>query len=111
VVGWEDRGAVTALNQFSRTIGGAVGVALMGILLESRIHAGALAHGLDPQTYSDPLRFTVHATAQSAASRALVTDGVQALEGVFVGLSAVALVIAIRIVLNRANRRSNYVLK
>jgi EmrB/QacA subfamily drug resistance transporter len=104
VVGWEDRGAVTALNQFSRTIGGAVGVALMGILLESRIHAGAVAHGLDPQTYSDPLRFTINATAQSGAGRALVTSGVQALEWVFVGLSAVALVIAIGIVLNRANR-------
>ena len=108
VVGWEDRGAITALNQFSRTIGGAVGVALMGILVESQIRAGALAQGLDPQTYSDPLRFAVHATAQSRASRALVSSGIQALEWVFVGLSVVAMVIAIRIVLNRANRRSNY---
>jgi EmrB/QacA subfamily drug resistance transporter len=111
VVGWEDRGVVTALNQFSRTIGGAVGVALMGIILESRIQAAALADGLDPQTYSDPLRFTVRATAQSGISRALVTSGVQALEWVFVGLSAVAVVIGIRIVLNRANRASNYNLK
>jgi Na+/melibiose symporter-like transporter len=106
VVGWEDRGAVTALNQFSRTIGGAVGVALMGILLESRIHAGALAHGLDPRTYSDPLRFAINATAQSATGRALVTSGMQALEWVFVGLSTLAVVIAVGIVLNRANRRA-----
>src|SRR5207245_2115923 len=33
-VGWAQRGAATALNQFSRTIGGAIGVALMGIVLQ-----------------------------------------------------------------------------
>ncbi|HET9781917.1 MAG TPA: MDR family MFS transporter [Candidatus Dormibacteraeota bacterium] len=33
-VGWAQRGAATALNQFSRTIGGAVGVALMGIVVQ-----------------------------------------------------------------------------
>ena len=33
-VEWAQRGAATALNQFSRTIGGAVGVALMGVVLQ-----------------------------------------------------------------------------
>ena len=33
-VAWSRRGAATALNQFSRTIGGAVGVSLMGVLLQ-----------------------------------------------------------------------------
>jgi MFS family permease len=33
-VEWARRGAATALNQFSRTIGGAIGVALMGIVLQ-----------------------------------------------------------------------------
>lgn len=33
-VDWAQRGAATALNQFSRTIGGAVGVALMGIVVQ-----------------------------------------------------------------------------
>jgi MFS family permease len=32
-VGWGERGAVTALNQFARTIGGSVGVSLLGLLL------------------------------------------------------------------------------
>jgi EmrB/QacA subfamily drug resistance transporter len=104
VVGWEDRGAVTALNQFSRTIGGAVGVALMGILLESRIRAGALARGLDPRTYSDPLQYTIHATVKSGVGRELVVDGVTALFVVFIALAAVSVLIAVRIVLNRANR-------
>ena len=30
---WDQRGSATALNQFSRTIGGAIGVAALGILL------------------------------------------------------------------------------
>jgi len=33
-VEWAQRGAATALNQFSRTIGGAIGVALMGIVVQ-----------------------------------------------------------------------------
>lgn len=41
-VEWEQRGAATALNQFSRTIGGAVGVAVMGVVLQ-RFVAGAAA--------------------------------------------------------------------
>jgi EmrB/QacA subfamily drug resistance transporter len=32
-VSWGERGATTALNQFARTIGGAVGVSLLGLLL------------------------------------------------------------------------------
>jgi len=33
-VAWAQRGAATALNQFSRTIGGAIGVAVMGIVVQ-----------------------------------------------------------------------------
>jgi EmrB/QacA subfamily drug resistance transporter len=74
-VGWGDRGAVTALNQFSRTIGGAVGVALMGLLLESRIRAGAL-----------------------------VADAMQALVWVFIAVALTTLLISAGIVLNRNAR-------
>ena len=34
-VEWGRRGAATAMNQFSRTIGGAVGVSLLGVLLQA----------------------------------------------------------------------------
>lgn len=40
-VEWGRRGAATALNQFSRTIGGAVGVSLMGVLLQSHVRSSA----------------------------------------------------------------------
>ncbi|MFC2170949.1 MDR family MFS transporter [Calditrichota bacterium] len=36
-VDWKQRGITTALNQFSRTIGGVIGVAVMGSLLNSRL--------------------------------------------------------------------------
>ena len=38
-VEWGRRGAATALNQFARTIGGAVGVSLMGVLLQSFVRS------------------------------------------------------------------------
>ncbi len=50
-VEWARRGAATALNQFARTIGGAVGVALMGVLLDAALagHSSAqLLHSGDP---------------------------------------------------------------
>jgi EmrB/QacA subfamily drug resistance transporter len=56
-VDWSARGAATALNQFSRTIGGAVGVSLLGVLLQARLGAHA----------ANPLR---RAAAGSAAALA-----------------------------------------
>ncbi len=38
-VGWQQRGVATALNQFSRTIGGSLGVALMGAVLNLQVQA------------------------------------------------------------------------
>jgi EmrB/QacA subfamily drug resistance transporter len=41
-------GAATATLQFSRTIGGTFGVAVLGVLLSARLTAALLALGLDP---------------------------------------------------------------
>jgi EmrB/QacA subfamily drug resistance transporter len=40
-VNWDRRGAATGLNQFARTIGGAVGVSLMGVLVQSYVRSSA----------------------------------------------------------------------
>ena len=69
-VDWERRGAATGLNQFSRTIGGAVGVAAMGVLLQSHVAA-----------VGDPLR-----------AREALRDGLQADFTVLVVLAAAVLV-------------------
>ena len=55
-VEWAQRGAATALNQFSRTIGGAVGVALMGIVVQRYVGS---AH--DPLQARDELYRGLHA--------------------------------------------------
>jgi EmrB/QacA subfamily drug resistance transporter len=54
-VSWQRRGAITALNQFSRTIGGAIGVSLMGILVESRLGSGPLVPGPRVQDAIQPV--------------------------------------------------------
>ncbi|MDQ6743469.1 MAG: MFS transporter, partial [Candidatus Dormibacteraeota bacterium] len=54
-VPWDQRGSATALNQFSRTIGGAVGVAGMGILLVARLKDEAVRLGLPPAATANPL--------------------------------------------------------
>jgi EmrB/QacA subfamily drug resistance transporter len=56
LVAWNRRGAATALNQFSRTIGGAVGVSLMGVLLQSYVNS---AH--DPLGARAQLQAGIHA--------------------------------------------------
>jgi MFS family permease len=72
-VEWGRRGAATALNQFARTIGGAVGVSLMGVLLESFVSSAA-----------DPL-----------AARTQLAAGLAAVFWVLVGLSLLALATAL----------------
>jgi len=54
-VPWQRRGSITALNQFSRTIGGAIGVSLMGILVEARLGQGPLVPGARVQAAIEPV--------------------------------------------------------
>lgn len=68
-VDWGRRGAATALNQFARTIGGAVGVSLLGVVLQAYVTAQA-----------DPLH------ARTALAAGLRTDF-----EILVGLSMVLL--------------------
>ena len=85
IVDWSRRGAATALNQFSRTIGGAVGVSLMGVLLQRYINSA-----------KDPL-----------SSRAQLQAGLHADFVVLVVLAALmlAIAIAILVVARRAEKQ------
>jgi len=91
MVSWGDRGSVTAMNQFSRTIGGAVGVALMGILLASQVSAAAVSRGLNPDRVADPLRLST----QASVGRQLVAQGIQSVNLVYLGIAVLAVVIAV----------------
>jgi EmrB/QacA subfamily drug resistance transporter len=99
VVDWSSRGAATAFNQFSRTIGGAVGVSLLGLLLAMRARAAAIASGVDPATVANPLSSTGHLDAITAP---LVADALHAVFWALLAVSVGALAIGVAILaLNR----------
>jgi EmrB/QacA subfamily drug resistance transporter len=94
VVDWHSRGATTALNQFSRTIGGAVGVSLLGLLLSARAQAAAVGRGVDPARVASPLSSSGHLDAVTSP---LVADGLRAVFWVLLVISFATLAIAVAI--------------
>ncbi|MCL4560214.1 MAG: MFS transporter [Chloroflexi bacterium] len=48
----EELGVATSTVQFSRSIGGTIGVSVMGVFLSTRLASYLLAHGVDPLTVS-----------------------------------------------------------
>jgi EmrB/QacA subfamily drug resistance transporter len=93
-VSWQQRGSATALIQFSRTIGGAIGVAAMGILLMSRIRAESARLGLPAAAAANPLD-----AAAGAASRALLGNGIEVVFWAMAGLALATLAAAALILL------------
>lgn len=79
-------GAATATIQFSRSIGGALGISVMGAVLATRLAAGLQAAGVDPSTVSidrllDPLARAGTAVAIQQTLKDALTGAIQ---GVFV---------------------------
>jgi EmrB/QacA subfamily drug resistance transporter len=101
VVDWSTRGTATALNQFSRTIGGAVGVSLLGLLLSDRAHAAAVAHGVDPRRVANPLSGSGHVDAVTAP---LISEALQAVFWVLLVISLITLAIGVAILLTSGGR-------
>lgn len=85
-VPWERRGVATSTVQFFRTIGGAIAVAALGALLNSRM-AAATGAGADPNVAMDPELAAGMDPAALGALRQALGDG---LHGVYVGMAAVA---------------------
>jgi EmrB/QacA subfamily drug resistance transporter len=93
-VPWDQRGSATALNQFSRTIGGAVGVAGLGILLLARLRSEAARLGLPAAVTANPLH-----PGSGAASQALLGAGLSPVFWVLACLAGATLVATLVIVL------------
>jgi len=79
-------GTATSTLQFARSIGGAIGVSVMGAVLGLRLAGALVARGLDPARVSlhrllDPLGRSAVAPAMDAALRGALGD---AIGGVFV---------------------------
>ena len=101
VVDWGTRGTATALNQFSRTIGGAIGVALLGLMLGSRARSEAAARGIDPRAVTNPLSGTGHLDAATAP---VIADALQAVFWVLLAVSVATLAIGVAILLTSRAR-------
>jgi hypothetical protein len=110
----EALGSATSTVQFSRSIGGTLGVSVMGAVLSARLAGGMLAAGLDPaqvslNTLLDPIASASASTALDTALRSVLAGAIQ---GVFwlafgaavLGLAATALAPAGRIAQLAARR-------
>lgn len=89
-VGYAQRGTVTSLLTFSRTLGGAVGVAALGSLLNARL--GPLAR--DASALLDPLPGADVAAA--LPMRAALADGLHWIYLALLGVSVAAIALALR---------------
>lgn len=75
-------GTATSTVQFCRSMGGALGVSIMGLLLSTRLRSGMLAAGLDPATVSvdqliDPAAAELGASiAVEVAVRGILADAI-----------------------------------
>jgi len=93
-VSWRQRGAATALLQFSRSVAAAVWIALLAVLLTSVLRAG-LSPAVDAETLSllmDPDQWAALDPALVEEGRASLTRAMQITLGCVVGLSAAALI-------------------
>jgi EmrB/QacA subfamily drug resistance transporter len=96
-VSWSQRGVATATNQFSRTIGGSVGVAVMGAVLNSRWRSTAAGLGGGTVRRANTLLDPDQRAALPADTLASMQDALAtALHGVYivVGLFAVLVFLA-----------------
>ncbi|MEW5717838.1 MAG: MFS transporter, partial [Chloroflexota bacterium] len=74
-------GTATATVQFARSIGGAIGVSVMGVVLAAQLGAGIVAAGLDPKQISVDALLEPEVSASAALTSALrgaLTGAVQA---------------------------------
>jgi Na+/melibiose symporter-like transporter len=85
-VAWNRRGVATSSVQFFRNIGGAVAVAAMGALLNSRLHAAA-GPGVDANAALEPAR---RAALEAPALQKLTAALLYGLQGTFLAIAALA---------------------
>jgi EmrB/QacA subfamily drug resistance transporter len=89
VVPWQRRATATGLVQFSRTIGGSVGVGVMGGVLAAFV-------GTASSAILDPLGRTQLTPDQLSAGRDSLAAGLQVVYWVMTAAAAAALVLAVR---------------
>ncbi len=90
-------GTATSTVQFSRSIGGTLGVSVMGALLSARLAAGMAAAGLDPASVSldtllDPVAQSAASASLDATLRVVLAGAIQGVFWLALGAAALGLV-------------------
>jgi hypothetical protein len=104
-VGWEQRGLATGTAQFARSIGGSVGVALFGAVLNSRVHHSLATLDLLGAGRSGEARSAVDALMDPAARAGIapeilgriqlgLADALHSVFALAAGAAALAIVVA-----------------
>jgi len=92
-VGWEHRGVVTSASQFSRNIGGTIGVSVAGALFTAGV-LQASASGMNPNDLLSPSLRSGLSPDVLATLQALLTDSLRSVYILFIGVAAIATVVA-----------------
>lgn len=98
-VGWSQRGVATALVQFSRTIGGAVGVAVLGTLLTAQLRSRLASLDSSLQSANALLDLEVRDTLTPELLRTLSDALSSSLNVVFMAMLGLAIAAALVVVL------------
>jgi MFS family permease len=92
-VGWEHRGVVTSASQFSRNIGGTIGVSIAGALFTAGVMQASSA-GVNPNDLLEPTIRAGLSTDALLALQELLATSLRSVYVLFVGVSVVATAIA-----------------
>lgn len=92
-VGWEHRGVVTSASQFSRNIGGTIGVSVAGALFTAGV-LQASSSGLNPNDLLSPSLRSGLSPDVLATLQALLTESLRSVYVLFIGVAAVATLVA-----------------
>jgi EmrB/QacA subfamily drug resistance transporter len=91
-VGWENRGVVTSASQFSRNIGGTIGVSIAGALFTAGVMQAAST--VDPNDLLSPSVRAGLSPDVLLALQTLLASSLKSVYVLFIGVAAVATVIA-----------------
>jgi MFS family permease len=93
-VGWEHRGVVTSASQFSRNIGGTVGVSIAGAIFTVGV-ASAVGSGINPNDLLSPTVRASLTPTNLGFLQGVLADSLRSVYALFVGVSVLATAVAL----------------
>ncbi len=94
-VGWQQRGAVTASNQFMRQVGAAIGTAALGAVFNLGLYARVPAAGNVVTQMMDPAKRSALSAVDVARYAAAIAASLHGIYIIFLVLGAIVLALTI----------------